>query len=143
MKKTMLSFLFFCLFLGAGIAQAQDVVVVANKSVKTADLTAGDLKDVFTGDKSSLKDGSHVVPVTLKDGPVHQAFLKKYVGKDDGAFRAGWRSLVFTGQGSMPRTFDTDADMLEHIAATAGAIGYVSAGGGAANKEGVKIMGVK
>ena len=34
----------------------------------------------------------------LKAGAGHDAFLKKYVGKSDSAFRAGWRSLVFTGQ---------------------------------------------
>ncbi len=143
MKKTILSILVLCFFLGAGIAKAQDIVIVANKSVKATEVSADDLRDVFTGDKSTLKDGSHVVPVTLKGGPVHEAFLKKYIGKDDGAFRAGWRSLVFTGQGSMPRTFDTDADLLEHIASIPGAIGHVSTGAGAASKEGVKVLTVK
>jgi ABC-type phosphate transport system substrate-binding protein len=141
MKKSITAFLFFCLFLGCGIAKAQDVVVVVNKSVKAADVSDGDLKDVFSGDKSSLKDGSHVIPVTLKGGPAHEAFLKKYLGKNDAAFRAAWRSLVFTGQGSMPRTFDTEAALMDYVAATPGAIGYV--GASAANHEGVKTLAVK
>src|SRR3984957_16901666 len=136
MKKRILSFLIFCLFLGAGITKAQDLVVVANKSVKATDASASDIRDVYTGDKSSLKDGSHVTPVTLKGGAVHEAFLKKYVGKDDSAFRAGWRSLVFTGQGSMPKTFDTEAALADYVAANPGGMGYVSAA--AATKEGVK-----
>jgi ABC-type phosphate transport system substrate-binding protein len=143
MKKSILSFLFFSFFLGCGIAKAQALVVVANKSVKSADISAGDLKDVYSGDKSSLKDGSHVIPVTLKGGAIHEAFLKKFIGKNDPAFRAAWRSLVFTGQGSMPRSLDTEADMLEFVAATPGAIGYVSAAAGAASKEGVKTLAVK
>jgi hypothetical protein len=143
MKKAILSLLFFSLLLGAGIAKAQDLVIVANKSVKAADASVTDIRDVYTGDKSTLKDGSHVSPVTLKGGAVHDAFLKKYVGKDESAFRAGWRSLVFTGQGSMPRSFDTEADLLEYIAATPGAIGYVSAGANASAKDGVKILTVK
>jgi ABC-type phosphate transport system substrate-binding protein len=141
MKQSILSFLFFCLFLGCGIAKAQDVVVVVNKSVKSADVSDGDLKDVFSGDKSSLKDGSHITPVTLKGGPAHEAFLKKYLGKNDAAFRAAWRSLVFTGQGSMPKTFDTEAALMDYVAATPGAIGYV--GASAANHEGVKTLAVK
>jgi ABC-type phosphate transport system substrate-binding protein len=141
MKKSILSFLFFCLFLGGGIAKAQDVVVVANKSVKSADVSTDDLRDVFSGDKSSLKDGSHVVPVTLKGGPAHEAFLKKFLGKNDGAFRAAWRSLVFTGQGSMPKTFDTEAALVDYVAATPGAIGYVSAS--AASHDGVKTLAVR
>jgi len=143
MKKRILSFLIFCLFLGAGITKAQDLVVVANKSVKATDASASDIRDVYTGDKSSLKDGSHVTPVTLKGGAVHEAFLKKYVGKDESAFRAGWRSLVFTGQGSMPRSFDTEADLLEYVAATPGTIGYVSPGANATAKDGVKVLAVK
>ena len=140
MRKLILPFLCFCL-LGCTISKAQEVVVVANKSVKAADVSAGDLRDVFSGDKSNLSDGSHVVPVTLRGGPVHEAFLKKYVGKGDAAFRAGWRSLVFSGQGAMPKIFDTEAALVDYVAATPGAIGYASAG--AANKEGVKILAVK
>ena len=141
MKRSIVTFLFSCLFLGCSFAKAQEVVVVANKSVKASDVSDGDLKDVFSGDKSSLKDGTHVVPVTLKGGPAHEAFLRKYLGKNDAAFRAAWRSLVFTGQGSMPKTFDTDAALVEYVAATPGAIGYARAG--AANHEGVKTLAVK
>ena len=125
MKKSIPAFVFFRLFVGCGVCKAQDVVVIANKSVKAADVSSDDLKDVFSGDKSSLKDGSHVVPVTLKAGAVHEAFLKKYVGKGDGAFRAAWRSLVFAGTGAMPKTFDTESAVIEYVAATPGAIGYV------------------
>jgi hypothetical protein len=141
MTRSRVIFLLFCFFLGCGMAKAQDVVVVANKSVKASDVSDGDLKDVFSGDKTSLKDGSHVIPVTLKGGPAHEAFLKKYLGKNDAAFRAAWRSLVFTGQGSMPKTFDTDAALVDYVAATPGALGYASSS--AANKEGVKTLAVK
>jgi|SRR5579863_2240445 len=143
MKRAILSLLFFWLFVACSVARAQDLVIVANKSVKTAEVNAEDLKDVFSGEKTSLKDGSHAVPTTLKSGPVHEAFLKKYVGKGDPAFRAAWRSLVFTGQGSMPKSFDTEADLLEFVSATAGAIGYVSAGANPAAHEGIKVLAVK
>ena len=140
MKKSYLPALFLGLVLAASVAKAQDAVVVANSGVKATEVSSDDLRDVFTGAKSSLKDGSHVTPVTLKGGAEHEAFLKKYVGKSDSAFRAGWRSLVFTGQASMPKTFDTDAALIDYVAATPGAIGYVSAG--AANDI-VKTLAVK
>lgn len=141
MKKLLQSMALLGLALCCQAARAQDVIVVANKSVKSSDVSADELKDVFSGDKSSLKDGSHVTPVTLKGGAVHEAFLKKFVGKNDAAFRTAWRSLVFTGQGSMPKTFDTEAALLEYVAATPGAIGYAS--GGAATHEGVKTLAVR
>ncbi len=125
MKKAALAVVFFGVALGCGVCQAQDVVVIANKSLKNADISAADLKEVFSGDKSSLKGDGHVVPITLKGGPAHEAFLKKYIGKNDVAFRAGWRTLVFAGTASMPKTMDTDSAMVEYVAATPGAIGYV------------------
>jgi ABC-type phosphate transport system substrate-binding protein len=140
MKKQYLPILFLGFALAGSVAKAQEAVVIANNGVKATEVSSDDLRDVFTGAKSSLKDGSRVTPVTLKGGAGHDAFLKKYVGKSDSAFRAGWRSLVFTGQASMPKAFDTEAALLDYVAATPGAIGYVSKD--AANDK-VKTLAVK
>jgi len=120
-------------------AQAQ-AIVIANPSVKSADVSKSDLRDVFTGAASSLKDGSHVTPVLLKAGAVHDEFLSAYVGKNDSAFRAGWRSLVFSGQASMPKSLDSEAAVVEFVAHNPGAIGYI---GKATPHEGVKVIAVK
>ena len=79
-------------------------------------------------------------PVLEKDGPTHEAFLKEFVGKSDSALETYYRSLVFTGKASMPKTTASDADMVAYVAKTKGAIGYVS---GAANTAGVKTLEVK
>jgi len=140
MKKTHLAFLISALVLCCTFAKAQDVVVVANSGVKAGEVSSDDVRDVFTGAKSSLKDGSRVTPVTLKNGAGHDAFLKRYVGKSDSAFRAGWRSLVFTGQAAMPKTFDSESALVEYVASTPGAIGYVSKD---TDHEKVKTLAVK
>ena len=111
---------------GSCAAFAQDVVLVANKSVQISGIRGADLRAIYTGEKTRFADGSHAVPVTLKGGPVHEVFLKNHVGKDPGEFRAQWRKAVFTGQGSMPRAFDTEAALIEYVAATPGALGYAS-----------------
>jgi hypothetical protein len=140
MKKLLPIFL----LLAAGLifanrAQAQ-AIVIANTSVKSADVSKADLKDVFTGAASSLKDGSHVIPVLLKSGAVHDEFLTEYIGKNDTAFRASWRSLVFSGQASMPKSLDSEAAVVEYVAHNAGAIGYISK---ATPHEGVKVLAVR
>jgi ABC-type phosphate transport system substrate-binding protein len=126
MKKKLVLFLFvaFASFLSQG-AYAQ-VVVIVNPSVKAAAASKAELSEVFTGSASSLKDGSHVIPVLLKTGTVQSAFLSEFIRKSDTAFRAGWRSLVFSGQAAMPKAFDSEAALVEYVAATPGAIGYVS-----------------
>lgn len=140
MKKSYLPILLLGLVLARSGAKAQEAVVVVNSAVKATEVSASDVRDIFTGAKTSLGDGSHVTPVTLKGGESHEAFLKKYVGKSDSAFRAGWRSLVFTGQASMPKTFDTEAALLEYVAATPGTIGYI---GKETAHEKVKAVEVK
>jgi ABC-type phosphate transport system substrate-binding protein len=116
------------------------VVFIANPSVKASDVSKGDLRDVFSGAASSLKDGSHVTPVLLKTGGAHEEFLSEYVGKNDTAFRASWRSLVFSGQATMPKSLDSEAAMVDYVAHNAGAIGYI---GKATPHEGVKVLAVK
>jgi len=140
MKKLLFAFLLAAAASAfASNAQAQ-AIVIANASVKSADISKSDLKDVFVGASSSLKDGSHVTPVLLKSGAAHEAFLTEYVGKNDTAFRAGWRSLVFSGQASMPKSLDSDAAVVDYVAHNAGAIGYISK---ASPHEGVKVLAVR
>ena len=140
MKKIVLFALFMTAALvGVTRSQAQ-VLVIANPGVKATEVSKSDLKDVFTGNATSLKDGSRVVPILLKAGTVHEEFLQAYIGKSDTAYRAGWRSLVFSGQASMPKNLDTDAAVVEFVAHNTGAIGYI---GKATPHEGVKVLQVK
>jgi hypothetical protein len=124
----------------ATAAQAADLKVIANPSVTTDSVSAEDLKNVFLATKTSLSDGSHVEPVLEKGGPAHEAFLKAYIGKTDAALETYYRSLVFTGKGSMPKAMANDAEVVAYVAKTKGAIGYV---GTATTAAGVKTLEVK
>jgi hypothetical protein len=118
---------------------AADVKVIANNSVSTSSVSSGDLQAVFLLDKDSI-GGSHVEPVLAKGGAAHEAFLKTYLGKNDSALQAFYRSLVFTGKASMPKSVANDAEVVSYVAKTKGAVGYVSSG---ASTEGVKTLEVK
>jgi hypothetical protein len=118
-------------------AGAQDVVLVANKGVKISEITNADLRAIFVGTKTRFSDGSHAVPVTLKGGPAHEVFLKNYVGENPEEFRSQWRKVVFTGQGAMPKAFDSESALIEYVADTPGAVGYVSR---ISSQGGVRIL---
>jgi ABC-type phosphate transport system substrate-binding protein len=132
----------FCMIFGslalAAKAQAQ-IIVIANSNVKVSEVSKSDLKDVFTGASASL-GGGNVVPILLKAGTAHEEFLQAYIGKNDTAYRAGWRSLVFSGQASMPKNLNTDAEVVEFVAHNHGAIGYIGKG---TPHEGVKVLAVR
>jgi ABC-type phosphate transport system substrate-binding protein len=140
MKKLLYAFL---LVASASIfivpAKAQ-VIVIANPGVKTTEISKNDLRDVFTGNATSLKDGSRVVPILLKAGTTNEEFLQAYIGKSDSAYRASWRSLVFSGQASMPKNLDTEVAVVDFVAHNAGAIGYISK---ATPHTGVKVLTVR
>jgi ABC-type phosphate transport system substrate-binding protein len=119
-------FLLSALTIGAATASAADFKVIANPGIKVTEISANDLKDVFLATKSSLSDGTHVEPVWEKGGATHEAFLKEYVGKTDAAVGTYFRSLVFTGKASMPKSVATDADVVAFVEKTKGAIGYVA-----------------
>lgn len=136
--KRIVSMLLLGVALAAAPASAADVQVIANTNV-SGDLSAADVKEIFLGAKDSV-GGTAVVPVLASAGPTHEAFLKTYVGKSDQALRNHFKSLVFTGKGSMPKSFASDAEVVKYVASTKGAIGYVSAG---AECAGVKKLQVK
>jgi len=120
-------------------ARAQ-VLVVANPGVAASAVSRAQLRDVFTGAASGIKGAAQVTPVLLKDGPTHDDFLSAYIGKSDSAFRAEWRSLLFSGQAVLPRTMDSDTEMVEYVAHTPGAIGYIAQ---TSPHPGVKILAVR
>jgi ABC-type phosphate transport system substrate-binding protein len=112
--------------LGCARLWGQDVIIVANTRVTVSQISETQLHDIFTGARSRFGDGSHVVPVVLKGGPVHEVFLRKHVGDSLDEFRTHWRKMVFTGEGAMLKEFPSEDSLLEYVAATPGAIGYVS-----------------
>ncbi len=120
-------------------ARAQ-VVVIAHPGFQSGEVSKSELRDVFSGSLSSFKEGGRVTPVLLKAGTTNDEFLAEYIGKPDNAFRAAWRSLVFSGQAMMPRSLDTDEAVVEYVARTPGAVAYISK---SAPHGGVKVLAVR
>lgn len=108
------------------MATAADVQVIANPGVTALDVSAAELKEVFLGSRAAVGSGA-VEPVLAQGGAAHEAFLKTYLGKSDQALKSHFKTLVFTGKGSMPKSLPSDAEIVKYVAATKGAIGYVGA----------------
>jgi hypothetical protein len=136
----MIFFAAAALLFAAVRVRAADIKVIANDSVKASSVSADELKRVFLLTRNSLEDGSHAEPVLLKGGAAHEAFLREYLGKTDSALQTYYRSLVFTGKASMPRTVGSDAEVVSFVVKTKGAIGYISA---SAIAPGTKTLEVK
>jgi hypothetical protein len=115
------------------------VKVIANPSVSASEISVEDLKGVFLATKTSV-GGSQVAPVLAKAGRAHDVVLKEYLGKSDAALMTYFRGLVFTGKASMPKVCDSDAEIVEYVARTKGAVGYI---GAAVPAAGTKTLAIK
>ena len=118
-----------------------DVVIVANKDVPVSELDRAAVKDIFLGRMATWKNGEKIVPAILKsESKVREAFLRTVVRKSPAQFLTYWRRAIFTGTGTPPRAFASEAELLEFIAGTGGAIGYI---GSSPSHPGVKVIAVK
>jgi len=103
-----------------GLAQAGDVYVIVNDKVH---ITADDLKDVFTGTKTSA-DGIKLVPI---DNSAAQAdFLAKVVKLDAAKYANLWAKKGFREGISPPSVRGSDAEVIANVKSQPGAVGYVS-----------------
>lgn len=122
----------------ASTAAFADVVVIANKNVSETSMSKDKVKQIFLGKVVKWQDGSRIRFVTLK-GDSHKSFLKEYIGRSEAQYKTYWKKILFTGKGSMPKSFDTEQEMAQYVANTKGAIGYISKNTAAENVASISV----
>lgn len=111
----------------SGPAFAADIKIIANPSVEVSSITVEQLRMIYLRVKGTLNGGGRLEPVLLRSGPAHQTFLREYIGRSGPALETYYRSLLFSGKASVPEFLPNEAAMIDYVARTKGAIGYVSA----------------
>jgi ABC-type phosphate transport system substrate-binding protein len=119
---------------------AQGFKLIAHSSFKPDEL------DKPTAEKVFLKKLTNIggQPVSAVDQPVasaaRAAFSKAILGRPAQAMNEFWQQQIFSGADVPPPAKPTDDAVVEFVAKTPGAIGYVSS---AAATPGVKVIAVK
>ncbi len=124
MKKNLL--LFLLCFSWVVVSAFPDVLIVTNPGTEVASLKKKDIKDIFTGKKTRWNNGGKIVIAILESPGVHKEFLWEFVRKTPSQFRNYWRRKVFTGEGKLPKSFRSEAELVDFVAGTKGAVGYIS-----------------
>lgn len=123
----LLNILLFALLLWISVsAQTGDVVVIVNRQLQVSVLDRETVQNIFLGKKNKWEDGNKITPVILQEGETHRIFLKNIVKKNPSTFRNYWLAKVFTGKRIPPISFTDEDELVEYVAKTKGAIGYVS-----------------
>ncbi len=113
-------------FLFPRMGDADEVVIITNKSVPTDMLNKEDIKNIFTGKMTRWEDNQKITFVTLPQSKIHQGFLKEFVKRTPEQYSRHWKKQIFTGKGTKPRSFKTQEKLIDYVASTKGAIGYIS-----------------
>jgi ABC-type phosphate transport system substrate-binding protein len=108
------------------VASAGTVVVIANENAPASSLSRADVKNIFLAKKTQWDNGQKINLATLKKSQTHDYFLRKYLQKSPSQFQRYFKTLLFTGKGKIPKSFNSEADLVRYVASTDGAIGYVS-----------------
>ncbi len=121
------------------VALPAEETVVVNPSVTTMGLSEDALKDVYSGKTSIWEDGTKITVVVLKQGPSHDVLMRR-LSKSPQQFLSSWKKLVFTGKGTMPEVVANDQALVDFVAKTPGAIGFVDKD---KLKDGVKVLPIQ
>ncbi len=114
-----------------------DVAVVANKAVSVDSITGNEAKKLWLGKSKSLGGASVKLADLVPGDPSRDQFYSTVVKKSEKKLKAYWAKIVFSGKGIPPKAFDSDAEVVDWVAKTPGAIGYVDS---AAANDSVKVL---
>jgi len=102
------------------------VAVIAHKSVPVDTIKKSELLDFYTADVKKWINGEKVIVNDLKPkGEVKKIFYK-FLGKTPSRMKSIWLRNMLSGEGDPPEALKSEEEMLQKIAATPGAIGFLS-----------------
>ena len=118
---------FLTLGLAVGNFASAETAIIVNPANNSA-IDDNLIKMIYLGRAKKFADGSKVVPFDRKEGStIREGFLSTIVNKQESQMKAHWSRLVFTGNGTPPKSMDSDQAMKEAVASEVGAIGYIDA----------------
>ncbi|MEL6760219.1 MAG: phosphate ABC transporter substrate-binding protein [Myxococcota bacterium] len=140
----MLLGLIFTALLAAEGAKSRvtEFVVVAHPEVSQDSIDKDALGRLFLKKTTKWPDGTRARPVDQpRAAAVRELFCRRVFGKSAQAVASFWRQSIFSGGGIPPPTAKNDSAVIDFVAKTAGAVGYVS--NAVKSFPGVKLIVIK
>lgn len=115
------------LFWGLQSPAVGAVDVIVNPDVHMRQISENSLRAIYTLRQTRWPDGQPIqVFVLADDDPLTAEFAKTLLGMYPYQLRQIWDQMTFSGMGQAPMQLSSPAEMLRRVAATPGAIGYIS-----------------
>jgi hypothetical protein len=111
-------------------ARAGDLYVISNSGTT---VSASDVREIYLGEKQ-IAGGVKLVPVD--NAAAQDQFLAKVMKMEAAKYTASWTKKSFRDGVSPPPVKGSDAETIEFVKGTAGAVGYVGTSPGGVNVVG-------
>ena len=124
MKKAILLLTVSFIVLSSQI-KAQEVVVIANKSVSESSIDIGTLTSIFLLNKVSWSDGSQIKVFDIKEGSL-KSKIYDAIHKQELEIKKQWMKKKLSEGVDEPKSVTDEDAVLNAVKSTAGGIGYVT-----------------
>ncbi len=103
-----------------------DIVVVVHPQSELKNLTKQQVIDIYMGRLQISADGGKIVPYDQpQDSEIRAAFYQNLTEKPVASVNAYWARLLFTGRASPPRQPSDSMSIVDIVAESLYAIGYI------------------
>ena len=101
--------------------------LIANEQVEIKQLSKTTARSIFAMRVHEWPNGTPITVYVLQDqDPTHNQFCKSVLGMFPYQLRRIWDRQVFSGTGIAPIVVNSEQEILDAVANTKGAIGYIS-----------------
>lgn len=102
------------------------VAVIAHKSAPVDEISRSQVLDFYTRDVRTWENGQAVIVFDLKPKSAVKNSFYNFIGKTSSRMKSIWMKNLLSGEGDPPKAFVSEQEMLENVANTPGAIGFIS-----------------
>ncbi len=123
--KKLIYFLVAGFLLICSQVKAQEMVVIANKSISESAIDLGNLTSIFLLNKVTWSNGSQIKIFDMKEG-FNKAKVYEAMHKQELEVRKQWLRKKLSEGVEEPKVLSSEDDILHAVKNTPGAIGYVA-----------------
>ncbi|MBU3023850.1 hypothetical protein [Aestuariibacter sp. A3R04] len=97
-----------------------------NNDVNVTSLMRTEVREIFTARKQYWSGGSKITVFVLDSNTsAHQAFCRQVLNMFPYQLDRLWNQIIYSGQGERPEAVGSESALLQAVASTPGAIGYI------------------
>lgn len=120
------SLIALCFWAAAACPSSAETILIMNPGLAEEELSDNDLLRVYAMKKRTWSNGDPIVVYTLPNKSLtHRDFVYTYLKMQPHHLSRLWHKLVFSGTGTKPEVVNSAEEMLDKVANTPGAIGYL------------------